>query len=612
MSRVVSRHLVNPNSFHSKFDRFRVIGLIFVLANLAVVARLFYWQVYNRDNLVQAAYRQHWSQQTVEAPRGLIKSSDGTIIAGSQAAYNLFWDRKQADDYNPTMLISQISSYTAREPLPPHLAWRELDVATDEANLDSPSDATSPHDAETLRLTRVIASSQGSWIPLSTHVTQDAKDRLELEKIPGLVFLPKTIRSYPDASQFSHVLGFVGQTDAGQPQGYFGLEGYYNRELAGQSGRLSQETDARGNPIAIGESKTVRPIQGRSLTTHLDRTLQYIVEKELATGIETYQAASGTVTVMDPKTGAILAMASLPKYQPKWYQEFPGEAYSNPVVGQSYEPGSIFKPLVVAAAIDAGVVDDSTICPCPGPERIGPDVVSNWDNRYNGASTITDIITNSDNIGMIFIGRRLGQTELVSYLRDFGFGAKTNIDLQEEMTQQLRADNQWREIDLATATFGQGIAVTPIQMVAAMGAIANNGLLMQPQIVKQLEDNGQIIPIEPVPVRQVISSDSAAKMKQIMTTAFQFFITNFGRRDLDGFRIAGKTGTAQIPIRGHYDDEKVIASFIGFAPADDPKFVMLVTLREPTQGNFASQNAAPLWFNIAKQLFAYWGVQPQE
>jgi len=600
----------------STSTRFRLIGIAFVIGTILALGRLFYWQVIASDRLVQAATRQHWSSQIIQAPRGLIKSRDGTTIAGSQLGYSVFFDRKQAKDLNISNTSSTLGQYTVTNPLPPELAWQDSQDATSESEIEplfSPTPTPSIYllDAEISRLNQLLSNTNSSWVELSPYISQTQKELIVDQKLPGLVFLPKTTRVYPAVSQFPHVLGIVGKNSQGFPMGYFGLEGFYNRDLSGEQGRVSKETDASGNPIAIGQSRSVNSIQGRSLITNLDRTVQYILEKELKDGLETYMAVAGTATVMDPKTGAIIAMVSIPQYQPNWYKDYPSEAYSNPVVAQSYEPGSIFKPLIMVSAIDKKVVDDTTICPCNGPVAIGPEVIRNWDSSYHPNSTLTDIIKNSDNVGMVFVGRQLGQDNLISTLNDFGIGTKTGIDLQEEMTPNLRSDDDWREIDLATATFGQGIAVTPIQMLTAMGAIANGGILMQPQVVKQIDDNGNIIPIEPRPIRQVVSPQSADHMKQIMTTAFEFFITNHGRKDLDGYRIAGKTGTAQIPIKGHYDKDKVIASFIGFAPAEDPKFIMLVTLREPKSGNFASQTAAPLWFSIAKQLFSYWGIQPK-
>jgi len=597
--------------------RFRLIGLAFVLGSILALGRLFYWQVIASDRLVQAATRQHWSTQVIQAPRGLIKSRDNTTIAGSQSGYSVFFDRNQAKDTNIAHLATTLAQYTLTKPLPPEFAWQNPQEATTES-VSEPLSPTptltasiSPIDTEIARLNQLLGNTKNSWIQLSSYISQTQKELIAEQKLHGLVFLPKTTRIYPEVSQFPHVLGIVGKNSQGLPTGYFGLEGFYNRDLSGEQGRISKETDARGNPIAIGQSRSINSIQGRSLITNLDRTVQYILEKELKDGLKTYMAVAGTATIMDPKTGAIIAMASIPQYQPNWYEDYPAEAYSNPVVAQSYEPGSIFKPLVMVSAIDKKVVDDGTICPCNGPVAIGPEVIGNWDSSYHPNSTLTDIIKNSDNVGMVFVGKQLGQDNLISTLNDFGIGTKTGIDLQEEMTPKLRNNDDWREIDLATATFGQGIAVTPIQMLTAMGAIANGGLLMQPQVVNQIDDNGTIIPIEPRPIRQVVSAQSADKMKQIMTTAFEFFITYHGRKDLAGYRIAGKTGTAQIPIKGHYDKDKVIASFIGFAPAEDPKFIMLVTLREPKSGNFASQTAAPLWFSIAKQLFSYWGIQPQ-
>jgi cell division protein FtsI/penicillin-binding protein 2 len=330
---------------------------------------------------------------------------------------------------------------------------------------------------------------------------------------------------------------------------------------------------------------------------------------------------------MDPKTGAIIAMAARPDYFPGDIHNYPTQYFPNPIINQSYEPGSTFKIVIMSAAINEDLVDYQTICPCQGPVAVPPYVISTWDYQYHPNSNITEIIQYSDNTGMVYISKLFEPETFIKYIKDFGFGQQTHVDLEEEDFPPLR--ELWRDIDIATASFGQGIAVTPLQMLTAAAAIANNGLLMQPQVVDKIvinsplergssallnrgvlssQENTQTIDIPPKSIKQVITLQTAQHMTDIMVNAVKHGEAQWTQAK--GYDIAGKTGTSEIPLAGKYEQEKTIASFIGFAPADDPKFVMLVTLNEPETSPWGSETAAPLWFDIAKQLFLHWNIPP--
>jgi cell division protein FtsI/penicillin-binding protein 2 len=313
---------------------------------------------------------------------------------------------------------------------------------------------------------------------------------------------------------------------------------------------------------------------------------------------------------MDPNTGGILGMASFPSYDPRSYATSEKERYINPTVAGSYEPGSAFKVIIMGAGIDAGVITPQTEVDEAGPVEVGGYTIRTWNNQYHGKITMTKVLEYSSNVGMVFVGKKLGREKLLSAIKNFGFGKSTDIDLEDESSPTIRPNKEWYEIDLSTASFGQGIAVTPIQMVRAVGALANGGVLMEPKIVKAIQDkNGKIAPIPPKKLRQVVSKKTAEEVTEMMVAAVDNGEAKWAKPQ--GYRIAGKTGTAQIPVSGHYDEKKTIASFVGFAPADDPKFVMLVTLRETTSSQWGSETAAPLFFNIAKDLFLYWGITPR-
>jgi len=380
--------------------------------------------------------------------------------------------------------------------------------------------------------------------------------------------------------------------------------------LSGKPGYLSRESDARGVPILSGELSETSAIGGVDLVTHIDKSIQINIEKKLLDGLEKYGAVAGSVVVMDPSSGAILGMSSYPSYDPADYTEFGNEYFRNPVVSDSFEPGSIFKVLVMSAGLDADAVEPDTKCDiCDRSLKVAEYYIRTWNNEYREDATMLDVIVHSDNVGMAFVGQKLGADSLYDYLDKFGIGQTTGIDLQGEGTPSLRDKGTWNVVDLATTSFGQGIAATPIQIIRAIGAIANDGVLVTPQSVDKLEGEGWSEDIKPEIGEEVVTKSTADEMTAMMVEAAKEGEAKWTH--LRGFNIAGKTGTAQIPIAGHYDEEKTIASYIGFAPADDPKFIMLVTLREPSSSPWASETAAPLWYSIAKDLFLHFGVQPE-
>ncbi len=305
---------------------------------------------------------------------------------------------------------------------------------------------------------------------------------------------------------------------------------------------------------------------------------------------------------METQTGRVLSLVSWPNYDPANFSQYPGSLYTNPIVTEGYEPGSTFKSIIMASALDAGVLTKDTVCDaCAGPVTIYDATVGSWNNKYYKDTNMTDVILHSDNVGMVFVSRKLGKTKMLDYIRRFGFGRLTGIDLQEESTPVLKPDSDWFDIDWATAAFGQGIAVTRIQMLAGVNAIANHGLWVQPRLVWQ----DGLTPQKSTPV---ISSKAADGITQMMINGVQKGEVRYYKPA--GYLIAGKTGTAQIPIQGHYDKDKFIASFVGFAPADNPRFTMLVTLTNPRSSPWGSTTAAPLWFDIAREIFRYYQIPP--
>lgn len=402
----------------------------------------------------------------------------------------------------------------------------------------------------------------------------------------------------------AHLIGFVGRDDEGNPKGYFGVEGKYDEQLSGRDGALYAIKDALGNQVQA-DIREESKIDGRDIKLTIDRTIQYSASSRLLYGVESYEAEGGAAIIMESKTGKILAMAAYPDFDPNNYYEFNTEGYTNPVISQVYEPGSTFKVLLMAAALDTGVVKPNTKCDiCARPVEIGEYTIRTWNNEYNPNSTMRDVIVHSDNTGMVYVGRKLGLDKMLSYLEKFGLGENSGIDLQGEIAGTLKSKSQWYPIDMATATFGQGISVTPLQLLNAVNSLANGGNLMKPYIVEEIiTPDGEEIGIKPKVIGRTISQEASKSITSIMVDA-----VNQGESQwvgIDNYDIAGKTGTAQIPVAGHYDPDQTIASFVGFFPADDPEFTMLVLVDRPKTSIYGSETAAPIFFNIASDIIKY-------
>ena len=560
------------------------IKLFFSIFFFCILVRLFYWQVVRADFLQAQAEGQHFTNTKVQASRGNIQFSDGFILASSSPSFSLFAQPKLI----PKDKIVETSYFLAK-------------VLAEDKGLVEP-----------LAKDFINKLSQDLyWVSLKKNISYEYKKIIDDLNLSGIGFDTSSNRFYPEGSSSAHILGFVGSDSKGDNKGYFGIEGYYDGELKGLSGSIRHEKDAVGLPILIGNFFQSDAKNGKDLITNIDRSVQLILENALKTGQEKYGAKKASGIIMDPKTGAILALASFPNYDPDKYFNFPKEFYKNPIVADQYEPGSTFKVLVMAAALNEDLIRPDSKCDiCFGPVSIGGFSIRTWNNQYRPDSSMTDVIIHSDNIGMVFVSKKLGIDKFYEYLESFGFGSSTDIDVEDESSPDIRPKKDWGEIDLATASFGQGIAVTPIQMVRAVAVIANGGVLVEPHIVKKIQDSKSTYEIKPKMIKQIIKSSAADMVKEMMVSAVNEGEAKFTR--IKGFKIAGKTGTAQIPVAGHYDANKTIASFVGFAPADDPKFVMLIRYDEPSSSIFGAETAAPTFFEISRQLFNYYKIAPTE
>ncbi len=566
--------------------KIKILLIVFALLFFGLISRLFYWQIVKSSELSQQAKSQYSSSKVTQAPRGNILASDGSFWVVRTDAWLV---------YVNTNIMKQTPELIANK-----LAPFFVDDTNDHEKLFT----------EVGRL-QALLGKKSSWVPLKQKVGNSIKNNIEALKIPGIGFENQQSQYYPEASSSAQLLGFVGKDDNGNDIGYFGLEGYYNLSLSGKSGFEGRDKDAKGAPILLDGKKQISAISGVDLQTSIDKRIQFLIEGKLKEGIERYGAKGGSITIMDPNTGEIMAMASLPSYDQQKYNEYSDEVFRNPVISNSFEPGSIFKVIVMAAGLDKGVIRPDTSCDICGQSlKIDKFEIKTWNNKYTQNLSMTDVIVNSDNVGMSFIGQKLGADIMYDYLNKFGIGKKTGIDLQGESNPRLREKGTWNIVDLATASFGQGVAVTGIQMVKAVASIANGGYLVTPHVVKSIRGDGWEENVQLESSEKIISTQAANETTQMMIDAVERGEAKWAA--IPGYKVAGKTGTAQIPVAGHYDPTNTNHSFIAFAPADKPKFIMLVTLQSPQSSPWAAETAAPLWFNVAGELFPYLGIMPSQ
>lgn len=430
--------------------------------------------------------------------------------------------------------------------------------------------------------------------------------RLKKNSLPGISFISEHKRFFPKRELASGIIGFTGMDN----QGLAGIEHQYDSTLKGNVVRTVMAKDARGKLVQFNGQPNGKVSGSRSVVLAIDEVIQFFAEHHLKKQVEKHQAKSGVVVVMNPNTGEVYAIANIPQYNPNNYSAYKAKRWINRAVSSSYEPGSIFKPIVASAAIDAGVARPNDIFFCEnGKFMVGRTKVGEAINHKFGWLTLQDIIVKSSNIGAIKIARQLGERSYYNYIRKFGFGQKTGIGLPGEAAGQLKELSAWDPMSLAAISFGQEIGVTPIQMTSAISAIANGGTLMVPRITRAIIKDGQVEKrFEPKIVRRVISIQSSRQMVDILKHVVK---DGTGKNAaVKGYEIAGKTGTAQKydPRTGRYSKNAYVSSFIGFAPADAAKIAILVMIDEPKGAYYGGSVAAPVFSNIARETLRYLNV----
>lgn len=579
-------------------NRLKFLQVFFFIFAIALLLRLFYWQILQSDQLSAQAESQHFNAYEIPGKRGEIKTSDSFALVANRPTYTIYASIKELDEspQELTKLLTPLFFAYEKEEKITALGQKEEDLLRAKIKED---------------LEANLSNDKLVWVALKKRVDSKLMEEIKKLDLKGIGFQATQDRYYPEGSLAAQLVGFVGSDSTGSDQGYFGLEGYYNAELKGRAGRFKEEVDSFGRPILVGKKVGVEAENGRSLLTTIDRTVQYIVEKKLEDGMKKYGTKTASALVMDPKTGAILAAVNLPAYDPARFEQYEDTLYKNPIVGDAYEPGSTFKVITMAAALNESKITPDTRCECSGPINIGGYSIKTWNNKYFPNTTMTEVLQHSDNIGAAYAASQIGEEKFAEYIRNFGFGETTGIDLEEEASGLVKAPQESQPIDLVTNAFGQGIGVTMVQVVQAVGAVANEGKMMKPHIVSEIQGEKGSVEIKPEVVRVVIKKETALQLTEMLIKAVE---GGEARRIIPhGYRVAGKTGTASVPIDGHYDASKTVPSFVGFGPAEDPKFVMLVRYTEPSAPfQYGSETAAPTFFEITKELFNYYGIAPDK
>jgi len=569
------------------FFRLKVMGIL-----LTIVGGLIILQVIRIQNSAEArslsadAIKNYdYEERKIYPERGSIFDRWGRLLAGNKEVYEVGVDIRYVK--NPETIAQM-----AHEIL-------ELD-----------------YDTIYNRITKDYVNSNIQYVVLSDFVplekitaiseTKENYKRLtplnKGEKLPsleGVLWTPHLQRSYPENALASNIIGFYSYKDRDQGRGYFGVEEKYNDLLAGSPIIVQVPRD----PYKVREVPTVAP--GASIVLTIDKDIQANMESIAANAMKRNGATSVTIVVMNPKNGEILAMASTPNLNLNEYWKY-GEIFPDPTpfnraIGQTYEPGSVFKVLTMAAAIDAGVVTPDTPFLDTGEVEIGGYTIYNWDRNAWGPQTMTTCMQHSLNVCLTWVAQQLGPTRFYQYLQAFGIGRKTNIDLAGEVNFPLAlpGDNNWYPINLGTNSFGQGVAATPLQMITAVGALANDGKMMAPHILQSVVENGRQYNNTPQVIGNPISAKSARTISQLLAVSLEEEASD---ALVDGYRVAGKTGTAEIPGPNGYVSNLTNASFVGWGPVDDPRFVVYIWLEKPKSSMWGSIVAAPVFSQVVQSL----------
>ena len=555
-----------------------------LIFGLVLTVRLVCLQTVQSADLTERVDAQSEADRKIQSPRGMILDRDGKVLAISEVAKSLYAD--------PTMMQSDTDGKgktpaEAAELLAPYLRIKQDEIEE-----------------------RLSRDTSFVWLDrtMDDDKYQALKSVIADKHIKGLRFVDENRRYYPNGTLAAQLIGFVGDND----HGLDGIEMVLDDDIRGDTQKLRLTTDSNNVPIFDSALEKVLPDKEKSVRLTIDSTIQYIAEKGLDDIMKNNKPEGAAIIIMNPKTGEILAMASRPNFDPNDYGKANKEAYKNRAVVNLYEPGSTFKPLMASAALDAGTWTESKTYKDVGYVQVDDRVISNWDDSGMGTVTLKEILKFSINTGMVAIGLNTGGKILTSYAEKYGFGKQTGIELPGEGEGILFNPDEMSNINTATMAIGQGIAVTPLQMVQAFGAVANHGTMMKPFVIKEIDnpDGSVFKKTEPQEVGQPIS----AEVSRIISTIMADEINSGGglNAKIDGYNFCGKTGTAQrLNSEGTgYAEGQYIGSFVGFGPLEDPEYVVLIVVDNPSGVYYGAQVAAPIFKMMMTDIVRIKGIRP--
>ncbi len=558
----------------------RVLWLLTAALLLAGViwGRLVYWQVLQHARLSADALTEYSRVVELPAERGMIYDRNGQPLAINETVYSVVVAPDQVRASRRDQVAAALSSATGRP------------IAPIEA----------------------ILASGSKFAYIARQQPKPVADRLLALHLGGVGLEPETRRSYlagssTESTLASNLLGFVNNAGKGQ----YGVEAYYQSELAGRNGSMSTYQDLTGREIVVGGETKKDAVNGADLQLTIDADIQHAAEQALAAGVAKNKAESGSVIVMDPKTGAIIAWADYPTYNANTFGQTPVDRFIDPIASYLYEPGSTMKVVTLSGAIENSAITPNTTLNDPGHITVGGATLYDWDRQNRGVVTYTKVLESSLNVGAVTALQLEGNDAYYQNLVNFGFAKPSGIDVAAESTVPIKAEADYRPSEMATTSFGQGINVNMVQMIAALNVVPNGGKYVQPHVVERV--GGRATPLSQAPPRQVISPAAAAQMNQMMKSVVQHGSGSMAR--IPGFENdeAGKTGTSQIPVSGQYTQD-VWSSYVGYLPASNPRFTMLVVIRKPHNATWILNDgyivAAPIWKQIAQDIVLDWHIAP--
>lgn len=531
----------------------------------------FRWQILEYDRFSALANAQLAVRQDVFTKRGTIYTQDGVVLAVDSPAWNVV--------LSVTNHVDQANFLVKQDEILSELA-SVLDIDAEE-------------------MSEIYNPNVLTYQVLYRGINKRQKDILEEKKLLGIYTEDSIKRLYPNGDLFSHVIGYIGTDSFGRPRGNYGIEGFFWGDIKGKEGATQQEKDLSGKAIISKQYRNVQFREGKNIVLTVNSGIQKKVEQILESGVREQRADAGSVVIMNPKTGEIIAMANYPDYDPnEFWKVRDVSVFRNGAVSGPYEYGSVQKPLTVAMALEEQKITEKHICNDTGRLKLDDKTIYNFNFARYGRITPMQTLQYSDNICAAEYGLLVGADRMYAYLRELGLGVSTGIGIHEEETSFIKAPDRWLSIDVATTSYGQAISATPLQFASAMSTLANGGVRMQPMLVKKIYNNEDEITITPTSVGRVFSEKTATMVAKMMEEA------TFTRADMARYKgvysIAGKTGTAQVArsdTAGYYDD-RVNVTYVGFAPAIDARFVMVVKIENPKEGTLANLTVLPLWMKI--------------